>query len=556
MLLYLPSATKFPALTGKDYPAGWQDVGPNDLAFQMLSQGVATTAPVSGAGNQAASKVNNYVAVPGYEFDALTSTAGWSVSTTGAGSAVTPTIMQDGKAGLQFTVAPGAGNQALITYSGADAGILYDQSTTLGLWVEVFDPGRAPGVTVLVSTETGQVFTNYVTLSFGKSGGDVFGGGLYFIPVCISDAGNGAGTGATGGVAFGAGKISSIRIRVINTYKNQGATVKIRSLRVNCRGESKMAIVFDDNYRAAWTEAARIMMASGYAATFAINPNLVGSAGRMTWADVIDAANAGHDMCSHTPSHVAFNSFNTTAIAASQAVAGAGNLTLNGSVGAAAFDQPRHVVFKTTGGDQGVKATVTGWLKGVQVIEDLYLWTSFTVPTTNMFDKVDQIAIDQAMAGNVSVGQSCSESEMSAAITGPTQTMLSNGVPPDAVKLMFVYPQGEFNATSTRLLKQLGYRCARIVGGRRQCPQAGDFRPFELPGYGGASADSATLDAYRDIAIREGDTTIVYGHDYTNGVPGANQININDWKTFWTNTMAAVSAGKIKIVKMATLPVA
>lgn len=41
MLVYLPKATKYPAVTGRDYPAGWQDIGPDDVVRAMLLAGIA-----------------------------------------------------------------------------------------------------------------------------------------------------------------------------------------------------------------------------------------------------------------------------------------------------------------------------------------------------------------------------------------------------------------------------------------------------------------------------------------------------------------------------------
>ena len=38
------------------------------------------------------------------------------------------------------------------------------------------------------------------------------------------------------------------------------------------------------------------------------------------------------------------------------------------------------------------------------------------------------------------------------------------------------------------LMASLGMRSARVVNGQGQSPQMGDFRKYELPGYGGGGA--------------------------------------------------------------------
>lgn len=517
---------------------------------ELINDAVRANLPAVGI-STALLKVPGYVAFPGYEFDPLNSTTGWTVTTSGAGSSVTVSTMSDGSPCLAFTAGgPGVTGQAYITFSGANAGIPYDVNTVIGAFIEVLDPGRAAGLQILVSTDSGQTFTNYAVMNLGSSGGDTFKN-LYFIGTSIADT-----SGPVGAWTNAGGVINTIRIRVINTYKDQGATIKIRSLRVNCKARTKMAIVFDDIYKTAWTEAARIMAANGFVGTFAVNSASVGGAGRMTWTDIIAACNSGWECCSHTPSHLAFNSFSLNSICLTQTPGGAGAMALNGALGGAIFDAPRHVVVRAN--EQGRKLTITGLdSAGSVIVETLYTWAGgFWVPTMNLFTQVTSIVIDAAATAAIQIGQSLSEAEMLAAITSPVQVMLANGVPSTSIKLMFIYPQGEFNTTSTQLLRTLGYSLARIVGGRRQNPQVGDFRPLEFCGFGGTAAAAATLDAFRDTAIREGSNTSIYLHDLTYGTPGANQTAMSVWQTFWDNTMAIVATGKLDIVKLSEMPIA
>jgi hypothetical protein len=96
-------------------------------------------------------------------------------------------------------------------------------------------------------------------------------------------------------------------------------------------------------------------------------------------------------------------------IAAAQAVAGAGNLTLNGSLvanGIAVFDVPRAVsVTSSNAGDTTQTATITGtdfW--GVVQTEAIAFNGAATISGTKAFKTVSRVAISAALAGNGSAG--------------------------------------------------------------------------------------------------------------------------------------------------------
>lgn len=500
-------------------------------------------------GYQTRSTIASGAAYPGSEFSALNSLTGWTVTTTGTGGAITPTTMADGQAGLQFTVNPGTAT-SYITWSGSDAGILYDQTTTLGLWVELPEPGVSTGVAILVSNETGQTFTNWVTLGVGGSGGAVFRG-MYFLQACIADASAGGGTFAT------SGKISSIRIRLNSSYQGQGGTVKIRSLRVNAMARPRVSITFDDCYATAFTEGVRYMSRYGMVGTLAVNTGLVGNPNYMTVGQLQAAYAMGWHICGHTPNHSAFNSHSINAIATAQTPAAAGSLVLNGSVGSAAFDAPRHVVVRAAS-DQGRKLTITGLdANGQALVEVLYTWTgSYQVPSQNLFSQVTSITIDAAATGTITVGQSRSRAQMASDLTTVRDWLINNGMPRGAND--FVYPQGEFNTTSTELLGQLGFRSARIVNGAMQSPQAGDIRKYELAGYGGGGAalDATAMSAYRLRAIRQGQNCGVYLHELIqSGTPTGTQTLVAQFQAFVDACAADQAAGRVDIVSQYDMPV-
>lgn len=97
-----------------------------------------------------------------------------------------------------------------------------------------------------------------------------------------------------------------------------------------------------------------------------------------------------------------------TAVAAAQAVAAAGNLTINGasaSGGVATLDVPRTVSIVSTGADTTQTATVTGTdAYGIPMSEAIAFNGTNTVAGQKAFKTVTRVAISAALAGNASVG--------------------------------------------------------------------------------------------------------------------------------------------------------
>ncbi len=97
--------------------------------------------------------------------------------------------------------------------------------------------------------------------------------------------------------------------------------------------------------------------------------------------------------------------------AVAQAVASAGNMTLNGALasgGVATFDVPRNVIAVSTGaGDTTQTLTVTGTDNfGETVVEQISLNGTTSVQGKKAFKTVTQIAVSAACAGNISAGTS------------------------------------------------------------------------------------------------------------------------------------------------------
>lgn len=101
--------------------------------------------------------------------------------------------------------------------------------------------------------------------------------------------------------------------------------------------------------------------------------------------------------------------FSATAVAAAQAVAGAGNLTINGSSatsGVATFDVPRTItIVSTNAGDTTQTATVTGTdVYGLAVSELIAFNGTTAVTGQKAFKTVTRVAISAALTGNGSTG--------------------------------------------------------------------------------------------------------------------------------------------------------
>jgi len=99
----------------------------------------------------------------------------------------------------------------------------------------------------------------------------------------------------------------------------------------------------------------------------------------------------------------------TVSIAAAQAVSGAGNLTINGTLatsGVATLDVPRNViVVSSSGTDTTQTATVTGTdTYSVPVVETISLNGTNTVQGLKAFLTVSKVAMSASTSGNVSAG--------------------------------------------------------------------------------------------------------------------------------------------------------
>lgn len=98
----------------------------------------------------------------------------------------------------------------------------------------------------------------------------------------------------------------------------------------------------------------------------------------------------------------------TDGIALAQAVAAAGDLTLNGSLasgGTVTLDVPRNVIIDSSGADTTQTATVYGYdVYGIPMSEAIAFNGTTAVAGKKAFKRITRIAIDILMAGNAFVG--------------------------------------------------------------------------------------------------------------------------------------------------------
>ncbi len=483
----------------------------------------------------------------GLDIDPLTSVTPWTVTTSGVGGSVAPTTLSNGLPGLQLTVNPGVG-QLYITRG--DVNLPYDPSVNIGLWIEIDDPGRAAGVTIALSNQASGTYTDWSLGAFGASGGNVFGKTPYFIALNAADLTTGGGSPATNGAYL------SVRIRILSTYANQGCTIKVSKLCYAPTARSKICLTFDDGYLSQYRDAFRYLARLGIPGTLAVTSSLINGVNYCTLNQLKDMYAAGWSMVCHAREHTGFNSAATASICAAQTPTAAGALSLNGTIGTAIFDSPRHVVLRAAA-NQGLKATIVGLDENnAAYTEDVYSWTNnYWVPTQRLMSKVNSITIDAAPAGAITVGTSLSKEEMIVQMVTPRDFLTTNGMTRGANH--WVYPSGEFNNTSTALLQKLGFKSARIVGGIMQAPQVGDFRPYQLSGIGGggASLTGAVLNGYRTSAIKTGSNQIIYLHEIiSSGTPGTTQTLMSDLKTFIDGCATDAAAGQCEFVTQDQLP--
>lgn len=317
-----------------------------------------------------------------------------------------------------------------------------------------------------------------------------------------------------GGVSLGGG---FGRFAVSNIRKNSG---------------SCGYIIFsqDRSYDDLWT-VKDIFAATGVPLTVFVGCDKLDTAGYITTAQAQSLKNdtsGVFDLASY-PEYQPTLGHTTNGIALSQAVAGAGNLTLAGSLctaGVANLGAPRKVTINTEsgGGNRTVGFTITGTLAGQPVTETLLgSWVAQGVESRYYYDTVTQIAVSAAITGTVTVGTSYSVAEHVAAMTAQLASMQAKGLSSDSAKIM-AYASGQISEPLLAAMQQVGMIAGRTnqhsqTVPRNQLVHDAAFNPFLLSGVNLGTA-IATLKLIVDDVKSRGGLVVLYFHEIAASVNG------------------------------------
>lgn len=154
-------------------------------------------------------------------------------------------------------------------------------------------------------------------------------------------------------------------------------------------------------------------------------------------------------------------------IATSKALA-AGVQALDGTIGAAEFDRPRHLTFYTSSNNFGVYADIVGELDGVEQTERRWFGKSETenpLPSEKIYSRVTSITVvanGRTPAGTVQIGTSCSYDEIYGDILRGFEHLEANGLSDRAAR-HYCAPRGQWNNTLTQALMDLDVKTCRLT---------------------------------------------------------------------------------------------
>jgi len=317
-----------------------------------------------------------------------------------------------------------------------------------------------------------------------------------------------------GGVSLGGG---FGRFAVSNIRKNAG---------------SCGYIIFsqDRAYDDLWT-VKDIFAATGVPLTVFVGCDKLDTVGYLTTAQAqaLKADPSGMFNLASYPDYQPTLGHTTNGIALSQAVAGAGNLVLAGSLctaGVANLGAARKVTINTAsgGGNRTVGFTITGSLAGQAVVETvLGSWGAQAVESRNYFDTVTQIAVSAALTGNVTAGTSYSVAEHAAAMAAQFAAVQAKGLASDSTGIM-AYAGGQISEPLFAAMRQVGMVAGRTnqhsqTVPRNQLVHDAAFNPFLLSGVNLGTA-IATLKLIVDDVKSRGGLVMLYFHEIAATVNG------------------------------------
>lgn len=330
--------------------------------------------------------------------------------------------------------------------------------------------------------------------------------------------------------------MTKLRVSLWNTIC-RGKDVWLLDAKVNRKAKTIIPITTDDGFESnLWLAdqlKARGMMLTAYLIT---SRQDAPPARYMSWAQVGELYAKGNvQLASHTHNHLYVNGGTTGYVAGSstegislaQTVA-SGALLLNGTIGASAFDKPRHLTFVSTGANYGVSVDVIGKLDGSTVTETVWLGEAngYPWPTENTYDQVTSLTVNlnaKAAAGNVKVGTSCSYDEIYGDALASFVALESRGYGTPENR-HYCAPQGQCNETLFRVLADLGVKTCRLTD-QTTLTLTDELDWYRMPAMIVDEAAAPNLATHINFAVNAGASLILYPHDiYTSGAP-AGAIN-------------------------------
>lgn len=366
---------------------------------------------------------------------------------------------------------------------------------------------------------------------------------------------------ATGGSADYGSDFTSFRWQ-IGAGGSGGAIGKIAVSKFMKNASSAGYVIFsqDSGYDDAWT-ARHIFAATGIPLTIYANAALLDQATYLSKRQALELArhpSAAFEFGSY-PDYKPSLSHTASGVCASQAVAGAGNLTLNGSLcsgGVATLGGARKLVLSGTAVSRTIMFTITGKLNGVAVSETMLgpAYAAGLVESANYYDQVTQIAASGAITGTLTVGTSYTVDELVENIRANAKGLASAGLGGNESHMAFA--GGQTSAPLFAAAREAGVFTGRTTyhsqtGPRNHLVHDAAFNPWLLSGVNLGTA-IATLKSMVDDIKARGGVLVFYFHHLAASVDGVNPT-IEQLAELVAYCKAFEEQGFIRCIKPSTL---
>ena len=370
---------------------------------------------------------------------------------------------------------------------------------------------------------------------------------------------------STGGASI-ADTFNKLRISFWNTAVQGAGDVALLSVKLNSRAaKSRIVFTTDDGFQANFWLADQLKAIGASMTAYIITSRPAAPPARyLSWDEVAALKARGNvQIASHSHSHTYVNGgpvgsvwgSTVTGICLSQPVA-AGSLLLNGSIGTALFDKPRHLTFVTTAANYGVYVDVVGELYGSAKTERVWLGVvnGYPWPSTAVFDKITSLTVGAnggTPAGNITVGTSCSYDEIYADIRQSFYELESRGLS-SPTQRHYCAPQGQWNEILMSVLRDLNVRSCRLTDQTIVVfSETADW--YNIPSLIWDNTSYANAPAQVDVAIGSGASAFFYTHDiYDSGAP-AGAVDKANLLPLISKVGGLIAAGQADAPTMETL---